>query len=149
MGRSLVQPFNQGGQCEWVGVATRLAKVGQSDPMAVSGHGHVLGGDVDEVEGPLLCSFDHGRGRKVVVGLVLAPIGHDGGREQGSRMMGLRWWWPWDSFGQSGSCEMVAGGGDEMVVDDGVVDGLVVNGASLSPSAGEGSSRVIKGGGRW
>ena len=44
---------------------------------------------------------------------------------------------------------MVAGGGDEMVVDDGVVDGLVVNGTLLSPSAGEGSSRVVKGGGRW
>ena len=38
-----------------VGIATRLAKVGQSDPMAVSGHGHVLGGDVDEVEGVDRC----------------------------------------------------------------------------------------------
>ena len=45
---------------------------------------------------------------------------------------------------------MVAGGGDEMVMDDGTVDGLMVDGASLSPSVGEGSSRVVKGGGgRW
>ena len=45
----------------------------------------------------------------------LAWIGHVGGWEQGSRTMGLRWWWPWGSFGQSGRCEMVAGGGGEMV----------------------------------
>ena len=115
--------------------------------MVVSGHGHVLGGDVDKVEGPLLRLFDHGRGRKVVVGSVLAWIGHDGGREQGSQMMGLGWWWPWDSFGQSGSCEMVAGGGDKMVVN-GMVDGLMVDGTSLSPSAGKGSSCIVKGGGR-
>ena len=44
---------------------------------------------------------------------------------------------------------MVAGG-DEMVVDGGMVDGVMVNGASLSLSAGEGSSHVVKGGGgRW
>ena len=80
----------------------------------------------------------------------LAWIGHGGGGERRSRTMGSRWWWPWDSFGQSGSHEMVAGGGDEMVMDDCAVDGLVVDGASLSPSAGEGSSRVVKGGGgRW
>ena len=86
----------------------------------------------------------------MAVGEVLARIGHGGGGERGSRTMGLRWWWPWDSFGQSGSREMVAGGGDEMVMDDCAVDGLVVDGASLSPSAGEGSSRVVKGGGgRW
>ena len=65
-------------------------------------------------------------------------------------MMGLRWWWPWGSFGQSGRHEVVAGGGDEMVVDGGMVDGVMVNGASLSLSAGEGSSHVVKGGGgRW
>ena len=80
----------------------------------------------------------------------LAWIGHGGGGERGSRMMGSRWWWPWDSFSQSGGCEMVAGGGNKMVMDDCVVDGLVVNGASLSLSAGEGSSHVVKGGGgRW
>ena len=47
---------------------------------------------------------------------------------------------------------MVAGGGDKMVVDGGVVDGVMVDGASLSPSVGEGSTRVMKGGGgggRW
>ena len=45
---------------------------------------------------------------------------------------------------------MMAGGGDEMVVDDGAVDGLVVVGVLLSPSVGEGSSCVVKGGGgRW
>ena len=90
MGRLLVRSFDQGGRHE-VGVATRLARVGQGDPMAASGHGHVLGGDMDEVEGPLLRSFDPGRGRKVAVGSVLARIGHDGGQEQGSRMIGSRW----------------------------------------------------------
>ena len=85
-----MRSFDQGGQHE-VGVPTRLAKVGQGNPMAASGHDHVLGGDVDEVEGPLLRSFDHGRGRKVAVGSVLAQIGHDGGREQGSQTMGSRW----------------------------------------------------------
>ena len=109
-----MRPFDQGGWCK-VEVATRLAKVGQGNPMAVSGHGHVLGGDMDEVDGPLLCSFDHGRGCKVAVGEVLAQIGHDGGREEGSQMMGLRWWWPGNSFGESGRHEMVAGGGGEMV----------------------------------
>ena len=59
--------------------------------MVVSGHGHVLGGDMDEVDGPLLRSFDYDRGCKVAVGEVLARIGHDGGREQGSRMIGSRW----------------------------------------------------------
>ena len=86
-----MRPFDQGGRREWVGVATRLAKVGQGDPMAAGGHGHVLGVDVDKVEGSLLRPFDHGRGRKVAVGEVLARIGHDGGWEQGSRTMGLRW----------------------------------------------------------
>ena len=114
MGRLLVRSFDQGGRRE-VGVATRLARVGQVDPMAASGHGHVLGGDADEVEGPLLRLFDHGRGCKVAVGSVLARIGHDGGREQGSRTMGSRWWWPWDSFGKSGRRERVAGGGGEMM----------------------------------
>ena len=85
-----MRSFDQGGRRE-VGVATRLARVGQVDPMAASGHGHVLGGDVDEVEGSLLRPFDHGRGRKVVVGEVLARIGHDGGWEQGSWMIGSRW----------------------------------------------------------
>ena len=97
------------------GVATRLAKVGQSDPMAASGHGHVLRVDVDEVEGSLLRLFDHGRGHKGVVGEVLAWIGHDGGREQRSQTMGSRWWWPWGSFGQSGRRERVAGGGSKMM----------------------------------
>ena len=90
MGRLLVQSFDQGGRRE-VGVPTRLAKVGQGNPMAASGHDHVLRGDVDEVEGPLLRSFDHGRECKVAVGSVLARIGHDGGWEQGSRMIGSRW----------------------------------------------------------
>ena len=45
----------------------------------------------------------------------LAWIGYGGGGERESRTMGLRWWWPWGSFGQSGSHEMMAGGGDEMV----------------------------------
>ena len=67
MGRLLVRLFDQGGRRE-VGVATRLAKVGQGDPMVTSGHGHVLRVDVDKVEGSLLCPFDHGRGRKVAVG---------------------------------------------------------------------------------
>ena len=80
----------------------------------------------------------------------LAWIGHGGGGERGSRTIGSRWWWPWDSFSQSGSCKMVADGGDEMVMDDGTVDGLVVDGVPLSPSAGEGTSHVVKGGGgRW
>ena len=80
----------------------------------------------------------------------LAWIGHAGGGERGSWMMGLGWWWPWDLFGQSGSHKMVAGGGDEMVMDDGAVDGLVVDGVLLSLSVGEGSSHIVKGGGgRW
>ena len=86
-GGLLVQPFDQGGWHE-VGVATRLAKVGQGNPMVASGHGHVLGGDVDEVDGPLLHLFDYSRGLKVAVGEVLAQIGHDGGWEEGSQMMG-------------------------------------------------------------
>ena len=45
----------------------------------------------------------------------LAWIGHGGGGEHGSQTMGSRWWWLWGSFSQSGSHEMVAGGGDEMV----------------------------------
>ena len=89
VGRLLVRSFNQG-RCE-VGVTKRLAKVSQGDPMAASGHGHVFGVDVDEVEGSLLHLFDHGRGCKVAVGEVLAWIGHDGGQEQGSWMMGSRW----------------------------------------------------------
>ena len=47
---------------------------------------------------------------------------------------------------------MVAGGGDEMVVDGGMVDGVMVDGTLLSPSVGEGSTCVMKGGGgggRW
>ena len=45
---------------------------------------------------------------------------------------------------------ILVAGGDEMVVDGGMVDGVMVNGASLSLSAGEGSSHVVKGGGgRW
>ena len=90
MGRLLVRSFDQGGWRE-VGVATRLARVGQGDPMVASGHSHVLRVDVDEVEGSLLRLFDHGRGHKVVVGEVLARIGHDGGQEQGSWTMGSRW----------------------------------------------------------
>ena len=50
-----------------MGVATRLAKVGQSNPMAASGHGHVLRGDVDEVDGCLVCSFGQGGRCRVVV----------------------------------------------------------------------------------
>ena len=83
----------------------------------------------------------------------LAWIDPGGGGEPGSRTMGSRWWWPWGSFGQSGSRKMMAGGGDEMVVDDGAVDGLMVDGALLSLSAGERSTHVVKGGGggggRW
>ena len=30
-------------------------------------------------------------------------------------MMGLRWQWPWGLFSQSERCEMMAGGGGEMV----------------------------------
>ena len=48
-------------------------------------------------------------------GEVLAQISHDGGREQGSQMMGSKWWWPWNLFSQSGRCKMVAGGGGKMV----------------------------------
>ena len=55
--------------------------------------------------------------------------------------------------GVSGVGMGVGGCGDwgcRMVIDGGVVDGVVVDGALLSPSAGEGSSCVIKGGGgRW
>ena len=45
---------------------------------------------------------------------------------------------------------MVAGGGGKIVVDDGMVDGVMVDGVLLSPSVGERSSGVVKGGGgRW
>ena len=67
--RLLVQLFDQGGWCE-VGVATRLAKVGQDDPMAASGDGHVLGGGVDEVEGNLV--------------------------HYSAKVVGTRWWWVQD-----------------------------------------------------
>ena len=50
-----------------VGVATRLARVGQGDPMAASGHGHVLGVDMDKVKGCLVCSFGKSGRRGVVV----------------------------------------------------------------------------------
>ena len=50
-----------------VGVATRLAKVGQGDPMVASGHGHVLGGDMDKVDGCLVHSFGQGGRCRVVV----------------------------------------------------------------------------------
>ena len=52
----LAQSCGQGWWRE-VGVATRLARVGQGDPMAASGHGHVLRVDVDEVKGCLVHSF--------------------------------------------------------------------------------------------
>ena len=66
MGRLLVRSFHQGGWRE-VGVPTRLAKVGQGNPMAVSGHSHVLGVDVDKVEGCLVHSFSQSGRCGVVV----------------------------------------------------------------------------------
>ena len=49
-----------------MGVATRLAKVGQGDPMVASGHGQVLGGGVDEVEWCLVRLFGQGSRHDVV-----------------------------------------------------------------------------------
>ena len=72
---------------------------------------------VAKMVGLLAQSFGQGWGCKVLgeVDEGLAWIGHVGGWEQGSWMMGSRWWWPWGSFSQSERCEMVAGGGDKMV----------------------------------
>ena len=72
---------------------------------------------VAKMVGLLAQSFGQGWGCKVLgeVDEGLAWIGHVGGWEQGSWMMGSRWWWPWGSFSQSERYEMVAGGGDKMV----------------------------------
>ena len=43
---------------------------------------------MDEVDGPLLHSFDHGRGHKVAVGEVLAQIGMMGGGKKEATQWG-------------------------------------------------------------
>ena len=204
-----MQPFNQGGQHKVV-VGAFDGMIGLLAHSSGHGGGYTVVVGVGncfrswwEVEGHLAHLFSQGRGCEVAVGEVLAQIGHGGGREQGSWTMGLRLWWPWGSFGQSGRCVMVACGGGEMVgplgclsdhgggyemvgclarsfswgggcklvtgvsgegmgvgdcgdwgcrmvINGGVVDGVVVDGASLSLSAGEGSSCAVEGGGgRW
>ena len=60
----------------------------------VGGHEVVVGGS-GEVEGCLAHSFSQGSGCKVVVAEGLAWIGHGGGQQHSSQVMGLRWQQQW------------------------------------------------------